>query len=430
MAFLASLYGHAYGVDGVRHRLVTAASRPVTEAWGGWGPEVRDNPFPVLDQLRREAPVCPVRLADGHEAWLVLGHTAAQQALQDPRLSKDLVAALDSDPDTVDEGLPGRAFARHMLNVDGPDHIRLKGLVSFAFRPSRVRGMAPRIETLADVLLDAIDPDTTVDLVAAYLRPLPFQVIGELLGIPEADRSQLHDWFALLLSPRTGLPAPEVIAASDGIVGYLTALVDRATSAPGDDLVGDLVRASEDGDVLTRQELLSTLFQLVVAGHDTTTSLLGNAVVALLDQPSAWQALVADPSLMPHAVEELIRFTAPVPHATFRYATEDVALDGVTVPAGKQVLVCLAAANRDPALTDSPERLDLGREERRHLGFGYGPHFCLGAALARLEATIALTRLLERFPALTLATDRANLAWSHGDGLVLRGLAALPVRLS
>ncbi len=408
---------------------MTAADRPATEAWGAWGPDVRDNPFPLLDQLRREAPVCPVRLADGHEAWLVLGHTAAQQALQDPRLSKDLVAALDSDADTVDEGLPGRAFARHMLNVDGADHTRLKGLVSFAFRPSRVRGMAPRIEALADALLDAMDSGTTVDLVAAYVRPLPFQVIGELLGIPEIDRPQLHDWFALLLSPRTGPPAPSVVEASDGIVRYLTALVDQATAAPGDDLVGDLVRASEGGDVLTRQELLSTLFQLVVAGHDTTTSLLGNAVVALLDHPAAWQALVADPSLVPHAVEELIRFTAPVPHATFRYAIEEVDLDGVTVPAGRQVLVCLAAANRDPGLTASPEILDLARKERRHLGFGYGPHFCLGAALARLEAAIALSRLLARFPRLTLATDRADLAWSHGDGLVLRGLAALPVRL-
>lgn len=416
--------------DGDRtHRSLPASTSLITEAWGGWGPDVRDDPFPSFDRIRRDAPVCPVRLADGHDAWLVLGHRAAKQALQDPRLSKDLVAALDSDPDTVDEGLPGRAFARHMLNVDPPDHTRLRGLVSFAFRPSRVRGLAPRVEALADGLLDAMGAEETVDLAAAYARPLPFQVIGELLGIPEADRPQLQRWFALLLSPRSGRPAPEVVAASDGIVGYLADLVDRATTAPGPDLVGDLVKASEDGDVLTRQELLSTLFQLIVAGHDTSTSLLGNAVVALLDHPAAWQALVAAPALVPQAVEELIRFTAPVPHATFRYATEDIDLDGVTVPAGKQVLVCLAAANRDPALTDGADRLDLQREDRRHLGFGYGPHFCLGASLARLETTIALSRLLERFPGLTLAAERADLAWSHGDGLVLRGLAALPVRL-
>lgn len=401
--------------------------------WGGWEPAVRDDPFPLFAQMRSASPVHRVYLADGHEAWLVAGHDEARQALNDRRVSKDMVAALQGDPDVVAEGLPGPAFSRHMLNVDPPDHTRLRRLVARAFLPARVAALEPAITAIADELLDHLDaagPGAVVDLVAGYAHPLPFAVIGELLGVPSPDRSALDGWFQRLLQPCVGAPSAEAVAASGEIVEYLGHLVATKRAAPTDDLIGVLVSASDDGDHLTEQELLSSIFQLIVAGHDTTTSLIGNSVVALLDHPDELSVLAAEPGLLPGAVEELLRYSAAVPHATFRVTTESMDLGGTTIPAGKQVLVCLAAANRDPSRWPDPDRLDLRRPTRPHLAFGHGAHFCLGAPLARLEARVALGVLLRRFPKLRLAVPRGDLAWSHGDGLVLRGLAALPVILS
>ena len=254
-------------------------------------------------------------------------------------------------------------------------------------------------------------------------------MIGELLGIPAADRPRLHAWFQVLLTGWAGDPPPEAIEASDGIVAYLGELVEAKRHSPAGDLVSVLVTAAE-GDALTTQELLSSLFQLVVAGHDTTASLIGNGVVALLDHPDQRQALLADLGQLPAAIDELVRFTAPVPHATFRVTAEPVTLDGVQIPAREQVLVCLGAANRDPGRFPEPEVLDIGRSDGSNLGFGHGIHYCLGAPLARLEARVAFEELLGRYPGLRLATGRDALAWAHGDGLVLRGLVCLPVVLS
>ena len=291
-------------------------------SWGGWGPAIRDDPFGHFAQARARCPVQRVRLADGHPAWLVLSHDAARQALTDPRISKDMLAALEDNGDVVAEGLPGPEFSRHMLNVDPPDHTRLRRLVSRAFTPPRVAALEPAIRDIANNLLDEMDaagPAATVDLVEGYAYPLPFRVIGELLGIPPADRPDLHAWFGVLLTGWTGDPPPQAVQASDNIVAYLRELVDPKWRSPGDDLVSVLVAAGDDA--LTTQEVLSSLFQLVVAGHDTTASLIGNGVVALLDHPAQLQALLADPGQLPAAIDELIRFTAPVPHATFRVTT-------------------------------------------------------------------------------------------------------------
>lgn len=399
--------------------------------WGGWDDNVRDDPFPMFAGARRRASVQPVRLPDGHDAWLVLGYEGARQALADVRLSKDMVAALDRDPAVVAEGLPGPEFAHHMLAMDAPDHARLRGLVESAFRPSRVAAMRPAIEQLADELLDRLashGPDAVVDLRGGYAHPLPFAVICEMLGLDEDHRLTLQEAFATLLRPWPSPPPSEAIAASDVVTATLRARVDEAAPDPHGDLVAVLVDAVQRS-VASRAEALSSLFQLVVAGHDTTSSLIGNAVVALLDHPDQMAMVQADPALLPEAIEELLRFTAPVPHATFRVATEAVELDGTVIPAGQQVLVCLGSANRDRALVDHPDDLDITRGPHRHLAFGHGPHHCLGAPLARLETGVALRRLLSRFPHLRLAVGRDELAWSHGDGLVLRGLAQLPVIL-
>ena len=399
----------------------------VETTWGGWGEEIQNDPYPHFAEMRGRCPVHAVRLGDGHDAFLVVGHDAARQALRDPRLSKDMLAAMGADPDVVDEGLPGPAFARHMLAVDPPDHTRLRGMVAKAFVPSRIAALAPRLERIAEDLLDELERSgPVVDLVSGFALPFPFRVIGELLGVPEADQPPLHDAFRRLFQPWSGSPPPDAVAASDFVVGYLEHLVDEHQRVPSDDLVGVLVQA---GDELTRQELLSSLFQLIVAGHDTTTSLIGNGMVALLDHPDQLRLLRAEPQRIPEAVEEVIRFDAPVPHATFRVTTEAVELGGVEVPAGQQVLVCIGGANHDPAAHVDPERFDIARTPKPHLGFGHGIHFCLGAPLARLEGRIAFGALLRRFPDIALAVPRAELQWSHGDGLVLRGLAELPVRL-
>jgi cytochrome P450 len=399
-------------------------------AWGGWEPAIRDDPFGHFAQARSRCPVQQVRLADGHRAWVVLGYDAARQALNDPRISKDMLAALHDHDDVVAEGLPGPEFSRHMLNVDPPDHTRLRRLVSRAFVPSRIAALEPAIRAIAGGLLDDLDaagPDATVDLVEGYAYPLPFAVIGELLGVPAADRPRLHEWFQVLLSGWAGDPPPAAVQASDSIVGYLRDLVESKRQNPADDLVSVLVAAEDDA--LTSQELLSTLFQLVVAGQDTTASLIGNSVVALLDDPDQLKVLLADLGRLPAAIDELIRFTAPVPHATFRMTREPIAVGGVQIPAHEQVLVCLGAANRDPGRFPAPDALDIGRGDGTNVGFGHGIHYCLGAPLARLETRVAFETLLGRHPDLRLAVGRDDLAWAHGDGLVLRGLTSLPVVL-
>jgi cytochrome P450 len=361
----------------------------------------RDDPFPCFAELRAMGPVHRVTLASGTEAWLVVRYAEAKAALSDPRFSKDMHAAFARDGQVVDEGLPGRAFARHMLAVDPPDHTRLRGLVAPAFAPARVAALRPRVQALVDELLDGLTArpaGETIDLVPAYAFAIPYRVIAELLGLP---RAQWESFAANL----TALLTESDRAASDAVVATLGDLVAVKRVTPGDDLVSELIAARDGDDQLSEEELLSTIFQLIVAGHDTTASLIGNAVVAILRDGATVDTVIA----------EVLRHDPPVPHATFRYAVEAVDVGGVTIPAGAQVLISIASANAD---STAP-----------HLAFGSGAHFCLGAGLARMEGELAITSLCARFPELRLACAFDDLHWSHGDGLVLRGLAALPVRL-
>jgi cytochrome P450 len=403
----------------------------VAAALHAWGAGHRDDPFDLFADVRRRGAVHKVTLVDGHDAWLVVHHHEARSALNDPRLSKDMHAALAADAAVVSEGLPGPAFARHMLTVDPPDHTRLRRLVSSAFSPRRIERLRPRIQTVVDDLLDGIaadGADSRVDLVSRFAFPLPFTVICELLGVPERDREALGGGLTGMLVPTS---TPEQFAAakvhSDAVVALLEQLVDAKSVAPGDDLVSALIAARDGDERLDTRELLSSIFQLIVAGHDTTASFIGNSVVALFRNPDQLALLREDPERLERALEELLRFDAPVPHSTFRYAVEPVELGGVTIPAGAQVIISLAAANRDELSYQDPEVLDVDRAGARHLAFGHGIHHCLGAPLARLEGRIALETILRRFPELRLAVPDDELRWGHGDGLVLRGLSELPV---
>ena len=296
--------------------------------------------------------------------------------------------------------------------------------------PSRIAALEPAVRAIAGNLLDELDaagPGATVDLIEGYAYPLPFRVIGELLGIPSADRPRLHAWFQVLLSGWAGDPPPEAVEASDGIVACLRELVDAKHQNPADDLVSVLVAAGDDA--LTTQELLSSLFQLIVAGHDTTASLIGNGVVALLDHPDQLAALLADPGQLPAAIDELIRFTAPVPHATFRVTAEPVTLDGARSPRTNR---CWSASARPTAIRAVSQPLTSSTS---------------AATTDRTSgsATGSITALVRPWPGskpgslskscsavirgLRLAADRDALAWAHGDGLVLRGLVSLPVVL-
>ena len=404
-----------------------------TDALHSWGTFDRDNPFPLFAEVREQGPVHAITLADGHAAWLVVGYDEAKLMLNDTRLSKDMQAAFASGGEVLAEGLPGKDFARHMLAVDPPDHTRLRRLVASAFSLRRVEALEPRIREIIAGLLDdlaAQGPDATVDLVPNFAFPLPFTVICELLGVPEPDREPFGNALIALLSP-TDTPEQYAKAriGSDGVVAHLNKLVDTKAHEPADDLVTALIQARDGDERLDHGELLSTLLQLIVAGHDTTTSLLGNGVVALLRNPEQLALVKADPSRVSGLVEEIMRYDAPVPHSTFRYAAEDITIGDVTIPAGGQVIISLAAANRDASHFPESEEFDVARRDNRHLAFGHGIHFCLGAPLARLEGNIAFTTLLQRFPDIRLAVPSEDLHWGHGDGLVLRGLTALPVVL-
>jgi cytochrome P450 len=390
-----------------------------------------DDPFPIFAEARQMGAVHLVTLADGHDAWLVVRYEEALAALNDLRLSKDMHAALASGDAVVAEGLPGPDFARHMLTVDPPDHTRLRRLASSAFSPKRVEALRPHVQEIADDLLDAMaarGSTSTVDLVASFAFPLPFTVICELLGVPQAEREPLGRGFAKMLVPT---PTPEEYAsakeASDAVVAALQRLVAGKQDEPGDDLVSAMISARDGDERLTTQELLSTIFQLIVAGHDTTASLIGNSVVALFRKPEKLDEFRAEPDKIPVAIEELLRFDAPVPHSTFRYTVEPIELGGAKIPAGAQVIICLAAANRDERRFANPDSLDFQRASTRHLAFGHGIHHCLGAPLARMEGDVALGSLLRRFPDLAPAVPFEDLHWGHGDGLVLRGLVELPV---
>ena len=380
--------------------------------------------------MRSASPIAQVRLRDGRRPFLITRYEDVAGALRDERLAKDPRAALTPEQQKKEPWMPAmfRPLTRNMLDLDGADHARLRALVQKAFTPQRVEAIRPRVAQLAEGLLDEAGGEPVVDLVRRYALPIPTTVIAEMLGVPAADRHRFHRWSAAIVS--AGASTPGMLRAFPSVwsfLRYLRRLVEARQAAPGDDLLGALVQVEEAGERLSRDELLAMIFLLLVAGHETTVNFIGNATLALLENPGELERLRQDLGLIEPAVEELLRYAGPLETATERYAREDLKVGGVTIPRGSVVLAILASANRDEARFTSPDRLDLSRAPGRHLAFGLGIHYCLGAPLARLEAQVALATLLRRAPGLALATPTQRLRWRRG--LVLRGLEALPVRL-
>lgn len=382
----------------------------------------RRSPYALFARARREHPVFR---HPGLPVSSVFRHADCQAILRDP---KTWSSSFPPPPGFDDDDLP-----RSMLVMDPPEHTRLRGLVSQAFTPKRIRELAPRIETIAQALLDDALARREVDLVEALTYPLPVIVIAEMIGVPADDRAQFKAWSDALVAPLGSVffapPSPEMIAEQRRIRGeleaYFVRLVDERRRAPRDDLLTALVQAEHEGSRLSFQEMLSMLILLLVAGNETTTNLIGNAALDLLAHPDAERALRADPGLVPSAIEEVLRFSSPV-QMDPRLAVRDVRIGDATVPAGEFALCWLGSANRDEAVFERPETFDVRREKSSHLAFGFGPHYCLGAALATLEGVVALRVLLERTRSFR-RTDDAPLPLH--PSIVFRGVRRLPMAL-
>jgi cytochrome P450 len=401
----------------------------MAELWDPLAPEFVRDPYACYARLRSEDPVHYVE-TPGFRFFLVTRYEDVLAVLRDPAYSaqkfpEQLVADAMAGPDPSFAAL-ARAVSGMMLIKDPPDHTRLRALVSKAFTPRVVEGLRARIEAIVDELLDGAAKAGGMDAIGEFAAPLPVIVIAELLGVPAADREKFKRWSDEMVPFIDGtLRASGLVQAARGaqaLEAYFRDFIEVRRKDPRSDLMSGLIAAHERDDALSQTELVATAILLLGAGHETTTNLIGNGLLALLRHPREWGRLRREPGLVKSAVEELLRFDSPV-QLTSRIPRRDVTLRGCRMAAGVEVNVVLGAANRDPLEFPDADRLDLARAENRHVAFGHGPHFCLGAPLARLEAQVAFSRLVERFPSLRAASQEE----SRRPGLVLRGLAALPV---
>lgn len=418
------LVGRAMQTGGVR-----AAAQP-GDLLTLFDPAVRADPYPLYTRVREASPMT----AGGGQVTVVAGYDDCLAVLRDPRALSDrrqsaLLRRAMTVPDSVPAGMRWAVETPSFLFLDPPDHTRLRRLVAQAFTARRVEQLRPTIERLTADLLEAAGSE--MDVVDELAYPLPLTVIADLLGVPREDMPRLREWSAVLtraLDPYialTGQPAEGLerrMAVLIEFREYFQRLVERRRREPGDDLVSALTAVQDGGDRLSSQELLSTCVLLLVAGHETTVNLIANGVLALLRNPAQFAMLAADPGLAPGVVEEVLRYDPPV-QLLMRIAGEDLTVGGTTVPSGSMVLLLLAAANRDPAVNPEPDRFDIARAQLRHLAFGFGIHFCLGAPLARLEAQVAFAAFARRFP----RAQAASTEMRYRDNVTLRGLTRLPV---
>lgn len=380
------------------------------------------DPYPTYHRLRAEDPVHRSPLG----FWVLTRYEDVVAVLRDPRCAKEAIAAFVAAHFGVAVP-PGLGIS--MLDRDPPDHTRLRGLVSKAFTPRVVERLRPHVQQIVDDLLARVAGAGRMDLIEQLAYPLPVIVICELLGVPVADHERFKGWGldiargldSIMLPPDSEV-AQRSMAGRRALAEYFRELIAERRAAPRDDMLSGLIAAEEAGDRLSEDELLATCILLLIAGHETTVNLIGNGTLALLRHPGELRRLRENPGLIASAVEELLRYDGPV-QRTARIPSEDVTIGGRTIGKGEMVMPFIGAADRDPAQFPDPDRLDIGRTENRHVAFGLGIHFCLGAPLARLEGQLALGTLVRRLPKLALAGDTP----AYRQSLTLRGLQALPV---
>lgn len=395
------------------------------------------RPYEVLERFRNAGRVHHVIFPHGAKVWLLTHYDDIRLLLSDPRVSKDgtrmneMFARHSGIPveegESVSVGFDDE-LSQHMLNSDPPRHTRLRSLVSKAFTLRRMEAFRPRIEQVADELLDAIEGKEGVDLVNAYALPLPIVIICDLLGIPASDRDSFRRWAVELVGAGQD---PEVVeAASKNVVEYASSAIAAKRANPGDDMVSELLRGQDGGDRLTHDELVAMIFLFTVAGHVTSQHTITNGVFSLLTHPEELAKLRADPSLIPGAVDELMRYDGGVGVATFRFTTAPIEIGDVTIPAGEILALSISSAHRDQQRYPDADELDVSRRPLGVLGFGHGTHFCIGQPLAKIQSEVALRRLIDRFPDIRLAagTDPNELRWESST--LLRGLITLPVSVT
>ncbi|WP_280405125.1 cytochrome P450 family protein [Nocardia brasiliensis] len=386
-----------------------------------------EDPYGFYRLLNEKGSFHPVVLDNGMRVWLVTGFALAAELLRSPALRKDARAtagaAARSGAARTGAATVSGGITAHMLNSDPPRHTRLRRIVSTAFTPARVTGLRPRVVEITDGLLDEIDvsPNGTVDLIEAYAAPIPITVICELLGVPVADRKMFRKWTNSVIDVVVG-DADSVGRDSRSLEHYLRELIDERRRDPRGDLISALIAAGSADERLSDTELVSTVFLILVAGHETTVNLIANALLAVAEGTVPARQALGSPERL---VEETLRHNGPVNVATLRFAAEDMPIGRQTIARGEVVLIALAAADRDATRFPCPDRFDLDRETRGHLAFGGGIHQCLGAALARMEGAIAIHQLLSRFPDIHLAEPTVR--WR--TSVLIRGLDRLPVAL-
>lgn len=378
------------------------------------------QPHGALEELRQACPVAHVATPAGKQVWLVSRSEDVRAGLLDPRLS--LQTSVVASP-----GKPRRALDVSLLNYDPPEHSRIRKISRSAFTPRRVEAHRPQIEAVATRLVEAMGASPQVDFMAAFARPFSFGVLGELFGIAESARGEVYEWVFSLFN-RSRYESSTIEANIDHLEAFIRAEVSQRRREPGDDVLSSIVGSwTPDGDV-TEDELISLCAMLLMGGFDSTVQMLSLCVLALVTHPDFFARVRDDLSLVPRAVDELLRWDTPALFTTRRWATEDVRIGDTVVPAGSGVLLSIAAANRDPQCHGDPNRLSLDREgATRHLTFGLGPHYCPGAGVAKLELTVALTALIRRFPRMALATPVADLRW--GGNHIHRTLSELVISL-
>ncbi|MEU2451213.1 cytochrome P450 [Streptomyces sp. NPDC012765] len=374
-----------------------------------FGQDFEIDPHAVYARLREEGSVHRVALPDGSPVWLVTREADVRSGLADSRLS---VNKRHSGAGFKGFSLPP-ALDENLLNIDAEDHLRLRRLVSQGFTPRHVEGLRDSLQSAIDALLDRvveqIDRDGRADVVAEFAKPLPLQVIGDLFVVPQAEQERFSGWVATMLAPSGHESLRDAIGQ---IHRYLVDLVARRRSDPGDDILSGLIAARDAEDRLTENELVSLAFLTLMAGSENVQHMISNGLFTLLTHPDQLAALRSRPELLPQAVEELFRYAHPNQTAIRRFATEEMEIGGVGIPAGDTVLFLLASAHRDPARYAAAEEFDITRPDPGHLALGHGLHYCLGAPLARMQITLALAALLRRLPGLRLAAPAEQLAWT------------------